>query len=143
MERFNSTSQFENKFENGSYSVHKPIVYVETFSTYNFPKNTNSTFVNGNRYEYETLLNAIFKNEKKVTHILQTKHRWNELVPDLDDKKIAGIMKYVITYGKDISYKSGGAKSKRITSNGVTKEVQVPYKIKNGTFYFSDAWVIM
>lgn len=139
MERFNSTSQIENKFENGSYSLNEPISYVETFSTYDSPKSNNSTFVNGKRYEYQGLLNAIFENEKKVTHILQTKHLWSELLPDLDKMKIKEVIKDVIEYGKDSPYKSGGMKSKQITRKEITREV----KIENETFYFSNAWVMI
>ena len=143
MERFNSTSQIENKFENGSYSLNEPISYVETFSTYDSPKSNNSTFVNGKHYEYGSLLISIFKDEKKVNHILQIKHRWSELLPDLDKMKIKEVIKDVIEYGKDSPYKNGGVKSKQITRKEITREVQVSYKIENETFYFSNAWVMI
>ena len=85
------------------------------------------------------MLNAILENEKKVTHILQTKHLWSELLPDLDKMKIKEVIKDVIEYGKDSPYKSGGMKSKQITRKEITREV----KIENETFYFSNAWVMI
>jgi len=96
----------------------------------------------------DDLVDNIFTKSDKVHHIIEgskkSNHFWELLSPSKNPEEIKDIIKEVLKNGSDIPYKSGFAKSLKVTRNGVTREVQVPYfRGANGEVQnFSSAFVI-
>ena len=97
--------------------------------------------------KYEQIVADIFKNPNKVNKILngskKSNHYWELLSPSKNLDEIASIITEVLERGADVPYESIMSKVLYITRNGITKKVQVPYKIINNKLTFGDAWVIL
>ena len=133
---------FKKKIE-GLQTVYNLEIYRE----HNFLVSNRSLLVHNNCDAISSSITKVFGDSRRLNHFIHggknSVHRWESLVPDLNPSEISKIADDVLRNGRVVPYKSGQSKVLSVTSNGVTKEVQIPYfKDDAGIMNFSSGWVL-